>query len=175
MYLLLGGFLFVSLEDQELCPRLKTEINLPWNEISLAPHLTIFGPSQTATSQYNTLNSPRGPFFVPDSSITFILHYYSSPGIQLSRNPLQTPIDSHSSSRLRGNLNPQALNNPPNMILGPVTLIDCFVFLVLLIPQLLWTVGIFETVYVAAKTLPFLCMLCPVPFVHSRPPTVSST
>lgn len=54
------------------------------------------------------------------------------------------------------------------MILGPVTLIDCFVFLLFLIPQLLWHVGIFPTLLVAAKALPFLLVQLPYEFVLER-------
>jgi hypothetical protein len=42
------------------------------------------------------------------------------------------------------------------MILGPVTLLDCLVFLIFLAPQLLIQVGLFQTVHVAVKALPFL-------------------
>jgi hypothetical protein len=47
-----------------------------------------------------------------------------------------------------------------NMILGPVSLLDCLVFCCFLAPQLLIHVGFFETVGVLLRCLPFLCTLC---------------
>lgn len=42
------------------------------------------------------------------------------------------------------------------MILGPITLLDCLVFLIFLAPQLLWSVGIFQVLSVGIRALPFL-------------------
>ncbi|MDB5910668.1 MAG: hypothetical protein JWP34_4782 [Massilia sp.] len=42
------------------------------------------------------------------------------------------------------------------MILGPVSYFDCLVFCLLLTPQLLWHVGLFETAFCGLGTLPFL-------------------
>lgn len=44
------------------------------------------------------------------------------------------------------------------MILGQIAYIDCLVFLVLLIPQLLLRVSIIELLAVAIQALPFLRM-----------------
>ena len=44
------------------------------------------------------------------------------------------------------------------MILGPVSLLDCVVFVIFLIPQLLYQAGVFSTVLVVIKVLPFLGM-----------------
>ncbi|KAI5459935.1 Alpha/Beta hydrolase protein [Mariannaea sp. PMI_226] len=54
------------------------------------------------------------------------------------------------------------------MIFGPISLIDCFVFLILLLPQLLWKVGIIQTISVAAKALPFLLFKLPFEFIQGR-------
>lgn len=43
------------------------------------------------------------------------------------------------------------------MILGPVSLIDCLVFLIFLTPQLLIEAGIFATLRAAIPALPYLC------------------
>ena len=48
------------------------------------------------------------------------------------------------------------------MILGPITLLDCAVFLSFLAPQLLLSVGIFKTSSVIIQALPFLRRLNPV-------------
>lgn len=45
-----------------------------------------------------------------------------------------------------------------DMILGPVSLLDCLVFVIFLIPQLLYQAGLFSTVLVVVKVLPFLSM-----------------
>lgn len=42
------------------------------------------------------------------------------------------------------------------MILGPVSLIDCLVFVLFLSPTVLIQVGIIRTVLVAVQALPFL-------------------
>lgn len=42
------------------------------------------------------------------------------------------------------------------MILGPVSLVDCLVFVIFLIPQLLYQAGIFASLLVVLKVLPFL-------------------
>jgi hypothetical protein len=44
----------------------------------------------------------------------------------------------------------------PNMILGPVSYLDCLIFCLLLTPQLIWLVGLFETTFCALTALPFL-------------------
>jgi hypothetical protein len=43
------------------------------------------------------------------------------------------------------------------MKLGPVSLLDCIVFVIFLAPQLILQAGLFRTVSVALKALPFLC------------------
>jgi hypothetical protein len=43
------------------------------------------------------------------------------------------------------------------MILGPISLIDCFVFCFYLAPQLLRQAGFFPTALVVLKAIPFLC------------------
>ncbi|RGP69956.1 hypothetical protein FLONG3_7613 [Fusarium longipes] len=42
------------------------------------------------------------------------------------------------------------------MILGPISLIDCGVFIIFLAPQLIWNAGFFLTLFTALKALPFL-------------------
>ncbi|VUC37563.1 unnamed protein product [Clonostachys rosea] len=54
------------------------------------------------------------------------------------------------------------------MILGPVTLLDCLVFLIFLAPQLLIQVGLCQTVHVALKALPFLIFQLPVQLIQER-------
>lgn len=44
------------------------------------------------------------------------------------------------------------------MILGPVSLLDCLVFVIFLIPQLLYQAGLFSTALVVVKVIPFLSM-----------------
>lgn len=44
------------------------------------------------------------------------------------------------------------------MILGPVSLLDCLVFVIFLIPQLLYQAGFFSTALVVIKVIPFLSM-----------------
>lgn len=44
------------------------------------------------------------------------------------------------------------------MILGQIAYVDCVVFLIFLIPQLLLRVNFFELVKVAVEALPFLSM-----------------
>lgn len=48
------------------------------------------------------------------------------------------------------------------MILGPVSYLDCLVFCLFLAPQLLYRVGLVETVICVIQTLPFLgkCDTC---------------
>jgi hypothetical protein len=46
-----------------------------------------------------------------------------------------------------------------SMILGQVSWLDCFVFLVFLAPQLIIHVGFFPTLFCGLKALPFLGML----------------
>jgi hypothetical protein len=47
------------------------------------------------------------------------------------------------------------------MILGQVSWLDCFVFLLFLAPQLIYHVGFFRTLICGMRALPFLCMLSP--------------
>jgi len=54
------------------------------------------------------------------------------------------------------------------MILGPVSLLDCLVFAILVVPQLLLHVGFFRTLAVAIKTLPFLILELPTSLLHER-------
>lgn len=42
------------------------------------------------------------------------------------------------------------------MILGPISLVDCLVFVIFLIPQLLYQAGILSCLVLAGKVLPFL-------------------
>lgn len=42
-------------------------------------------------------------------------------------------------------------------ILGPISLVDCFVFVVFLVPQLFIQAGLYDVVLVVVKVLPFLC------------------
>ncbi|KAI1041961.1 hypothetical protein LB505_009690 [Fusarium chuoi] len=52
------------------------------------------------------------------------------------------------------------------MILGPISLVDCGVFLIFLAPQLIWHAGFFLTLFTGLRALPFLrscdtlCALC---------------
>lgn len=49
------------------------------------------------------------------------------------------------------------------MILGPISLIDCVVFVIFLIPQLLYQVGFLSSLLLVGKVLPFLSeMAAPV-------------
>jgi len=48
------------------------------------------------------------------------------------------------------------------MILGPISLLDCFVFLVFLAPQLIIKVGFFPTLFCGLQALPFLRMYLPI-------------
>ncbi|KAG9237152.1 Arylacetamide deacetylase-like protein [Amylocarpus encephaloides] len=45
------------------------------------------------------------------------------------------------------------------MILGQVSWLDCFVFLVFLAPQLIWNAGFFSTLFCGIQALPFLCKI----------------
>ncbi|KAI0013732.1 alpha/beta-hydrolase [Xylariaceae sp. FL0662B] len=54
------------------------------------------------------------------------------------------------------------------MILGPVSYLDCVVFCVFLTPQLLIHVGLFETVVVVLRCLPFLLFELPFKFIRER-------
>ncbi|KAI3540973.1 hypothetical protein CMEL01_10997 [Colletotrichum melonis] len=54
------------------------------------------------------------------------------------------------------------------MILGPVSLLDCLVFVIFLTPQLLINVGFFPTVVVTLKMLPFLVFQLPTSLFHER-------
>lgn len=49
-------------------------------------------------------------------------------------------------------------SNPadPGMILGPVSYLDCLVFLGFLTPQLLIQVGLFDTLKCVLQAIPFL-------------------
>ena len=48
------------------------------------------------------------------------------------------------------------------MILGPISLLDCLVFVIFLIPNLLIQVGIFGTIGLVVKLVPFFGTL-PIP------------
>lgn len=54
------------------------------------------------------------------------------------------------------------------MILGPVSLLDCVAFLVFLVPNLIVNAGIFLTLPVALRCIPFLCFQMPVQLVRGR-------
>ncbi|KAL6913090.1 hypothetical protein FSST1_010850 [Fusarium sambucinum] len=54
------------------------------------------------------------------------------------------------------------------MILGPITLVDCGVFLIFLAPQLIWNAGFFLTLFTGLKALPFLLIQLPYEFVTDR-------
>ncbi|CAM1502919.1 Fc.00g076950.m01.CDS01 [Cosmosporella sp. VM-42] len=54
------------------------------------------------------------------------------------------------------------------MILGPISLIDCLVFVAFLIPQLLWRVGVFKTIFTGVQALPFLVLELPFQFFEER-------
>ncbi|KAF4992973.1 hypothetical protein FGRMN_6777 [Fusarium graminum] len=54
------------------------------------------------------------------------------------------------------------------MILGPISLIDCGVFLIFLAPQLIWNAGFFLTLFTAIKALPFLLIRLPYEFITDR-------
>ncbi|KAK0645908.1 Alpha/Beta hydrolase protein [Cercophora newfieldiana] len=54
------------------------------------------------------------------------------------------------------------------MILGPVSYLDCLVFCILLAPNLLWYVGLTDTLVCVLKALPFLLFELPVSFVWER-------
>ncbi|KAI1096498.1 alpha/beta-hydrolase [Rostrohypoxylon terebratum] len=54
------------------------------------------------------------------------------------------------------------------MILGPISYLDCLVFCTILTPQLIIHVGLFQTVWVVLKCLPFLLLKLPYSFIHER-------
>ncbi|CAG7562998.1 unnamed protein product [Fusarium equiseti] len=54
------------------------------------------------------------------------------------------------------------------MILGPISLVDCAVFLIFLAPQLIWNAGFFLTLFTALKALPFLLVRLPYEFITDR-------
>ncbi|KAN0095260.1 alpha/beta-hydrolase [Hyaloscypha variabilis] len=54
------------------------------------------------------------------------------------------------------------------MILGQVSWLDCFVFLVFLAPQLIIHVGFFPTLFCGLKALPFLVLSLPLTFIYER-------
>ncbi|RCI08410.1 hypothetical protein L249_8772 [Ophiocordyceps polyrhachis-furcata BCC 54312] len=54
------------------------------------------------------------------------------------------------------------------MILGPVSLLDAVIFCVLLLPQLLWHVGLVRTLRVGFETLPFLLLQLPLDTFRHR-------
>ncbi|KAK0718385.1 Alpha/Beta hydrolase protein [Lasiosphaeria miniovina] len=54
------------------------------------------------------------------------------------------------------------------MILGPVSYLDCIVFCILLAPQLIWRVGLFETLACVLRALPFLIVELPTAFIRDR-------
>ncbi|KAK4231576.1 Alpha/Beta hydrolase protein [Podospora fimiseda] len=54
------------------------------------------------------------------------------------------------------------------ILLGPVSYLDCIVFCLFLTPQLLWEVGLIETVHCVLRALPFLLLQLPIGFIHDR-------
>jgi hypothetical protein len=54
------------------------------------------------------------------------------------------------------------------MILGPVSLLDCLVFLIFLVPRFILDVGFFRTASVALRCLPFVLLQMPVQLVRER-------
>jgi len=73
------------------------------------------------------------------------------------------------SSKIRSLQSPQpARAHAPTMILGPVSLVDCLVFVIFLAPQLILHVGLVRTVLVAGSCLPFLICKLPVELVKQR-------
>ncbi|EMT70222.1 hypothetical protein ACKRZS_011118 [Fusarium odoratissimum] len=54
------------------------------------------------------------------------------------------------------------------MILGPISLVDCGVFLIFLAPQLIWHAGFFLTLFTGLRALPFLLIRLPYEFVTDR-------
>ncbi|PGH23905.1 hypothetical protein AJ80_01967 [Polytolypa hystricis UAMH7299] len=54
------------------------------------------------------------------------------------------------------------------MILGPITFIDCIVFVILLAPQLIIHAGLYQTVKYASRSLPFLVLYLPTELFKSR-------
>ncbi|KOS19501.1 Monoterpene epsilon-lactone hydrolase [Escovopsis weberi] len=54
------------------------------------------------------------------------------------------------------------------MILGPVSLIDCLAYALFLAPQLLIQAGLFPTLLVLLRALPFLFFQLPIQFVRGR-------
>lgn len=51
------------------------------------------------------------------------------------------------------------LGNWDDMILGPVSYLDCIIFCIFLAPQLIWNVGLFPTIKCVLEALPFVCAL----------------
>ncbi|RDA84495.1 hypothetical protein CP532_0968 [Ophiocordyceps camponoti-leonardi (nom. inval.)] len=68
-------------------------------------------------------------------------------------------IDSH---------DPLCTSSRTIMILGPVSLLDALVFCILLLPQLLWHVGLLRTLRVGFETLPFLLLQLPLDTFRHR-------
>lgn len=56
------------------------------------------------------------------------------------------------------------------MLLGPVSLVDCLAFCVLATPQLIWHVGLFQTISALLPLLPFLGASRPSPQDAMPPP-----
>ncbi|TVY89219.1 Monoterpene epsilon-lactone hydrolase, partial [Lachnellula willkommii] len=54
------------------------------------------------------------------------------------------------------------------MILGQVSWLDCFVFLIFLAPQLILRVGFFPTLFCGLQALPFLLLKLPLSFIYER-------
>ncbi|KAE9367900.1 alpha/beta-hydrolase [Stipitochalara longipes BDJ] len=54
------------------------------------------------------------------------------------------------------------------MILGQVSWLDCFVFLIFLAPQLVIHVGFFPTLFCGLRALPFLLLRLPLTFIYER-------
>ncbi|KAK4169526.1 Alpha/Beta hydrolase protein [Cladorrhinum sp. PSN259] len=59
-------------------------------------------------------------------------------------------------------------SNESGMLLGPVSYLDCIVFCIFLTPQLIWQVGIVETICCVLKALPFFLLELPVGFFRDR-------
>ncbi|CZS91435.1 related to hydrolase [Rhynchosporium agropyri] len=54
------------------------------------------------------------------------------------------------------------------MILGQISWLDCFVFLLFLAPQLIIHIGFFPTLFCGIKALPFLFIRLPLKFLYER-------
>ncbi|KAI1180174.1 Alpha/Beta hydrolase protein [Nemania sp. FL0916] len=54
------------------------------------------------------------------------------------------------------------------MILSPISYLDCLVYCILLAPQLIIHVGVFETISIVLQCLPFLLLELPYSFIRER-------